>query len=80
MRVRMLVQLSGPTMALEPGDERDFPQAEAIRLVNAGFAAPVVEPQLERAVSEPVAETRFTSVLKLPDQAVEQRKGKKGRR
>ncbi len=50
MRVRMMVGLSGPTINLIPGDEADFPQAEALRLVEAGFAVPVVEAKIERAV------------------------------
>ena len=50
MRVRMMVGLSGPTINLIPGDEADFPQAEALRLVEAGFAVPVVEAKVERAV------------------------------
>lgn len=50
MRVRMMVGLSGPTINLIPGDEADFPQAEAMRLVEAGFAVPVVEAKIERAV------------------------------
>lgn len=50
MRVRMLVGLSGPAINLIPGDEADFPQAEALRFVDAGFAVPVAEPKVERAV------------------------------
>jgi hypothetical protein len=54
----MTVQLSGPTMALEPGDERDFPQDEAVRLVAAGFAVPVVAKVIEVALKEPSPEVR----------------------
>lgn len=43
MLIRMLVGLSGPTYTLDPGDEREFPQSEALRLINAGFAVPVTE-------------------------------------
>lgn len=56
-------------MALEPGDERDFPQDEAIRLIKAGFAVPVVTPEIERAVLPPPAESRRSSVLTLPEPA-----------
>lgn len=49
----MLVGLSGPTTALSPGDEADFPQAEAIRFIEAGFAVPVAEVAIERAVKAP---------------------------
>jgi len=49
MRVRMVVGLSGPAINLIPGDEADFPEDEALRLVQAGFAEPV-KPKTERAV------------------------------
>lgn len=58
MLVKMLVGLSGPAYSLGPGDERDFPQAEAVRLVDAGFAVPVAEQKIERAVAAPVYEKR----------------------
>lgn len=76
----MLVQLSGPAMALEPGDEREFPQDEAVRLIKAGYAAPVVTHEVERAVLPPPAETRFAGVLKLPDTASRERGHKRNRR
>lgn len=49
-RVRMTVGLSGPTYSLGPGDERDFPDAEARRLIAAGYAVAVQAPKVERAV------------------------------
>ena len=49
MKIQMLVGLDGNEYSLSPGDERDFPQAEAIRLIDAGFAAPVdVQPTEKR--------------------------------
>jgi hypothetical protein len=50
MLVRMVVGLSGPAANLSPGDEAEFPQAEALRLVEAGYAVPVAEARIERAV------------------------------
>lgn len=50
MRIRMTVGLSGPAYCLDPGDERDFPQDEAERLIAAGFAMPVREERVEKAV------------------------------
>ena len=42
MRLKMTTGLSGPTLCLGPGDEHDFEdEAEAARLVEAGFAEPV---------------------------------------
>lgn len=58
MLIRMLVGLSGLYFTLEPCDERDFPQAEALRLVSAGFAVPVAETPVETATRKPVAERR----------------------
>ena len=58
MLVRMLVGLSGPTYSLGPNDERDFPADEALRLIEAGFAVPVTDPAIERAVDRPIIERR----------------------
>ncbi|MBZ9973503.1 hypothetical protein LB517_28135 [Mesorhizobium sp. BR1-1-12] len=55
MLIKMLVGLSGSAYSLGPGDERDFPQDEALRLISAGFAVPVAEEKIERAVAVPVA-------------------------
>jgi hypothetical protein len=41
MLLKMTVGLSGPLFNLSPGDERDFDDAEAERLVAAGFAVKV---------------------------------------
>lgn len=51
MRIKMLVGLHGANLALEAGDE--YPNcdpAEARRLVEAGFAVPIAERKIERAV------------------------------
>ncbi|MER9883104.1 hypothetical protein [Mesorhizobium sp. M0118] len=58
MLIRMLVGLSGNAYSLGPGDERDFPQDEALRLISAGFAAPVAGIQIECAVQVPAPERR----------------------
>ncbi|MGI8706200.1 MAG: hypothetical protein ACR2JJ_10485 [Sphingomicrobium sp.] len=57
MRIRMTMSLAGPQYALAPGDEHEFPQDEAVRLIKAGFAVPVAEVKLERAV-KPMPERR----------------------
>ena len=54
----MLVGLSGPTITLSPGDEHSFPDDEALRFIQAGFAVPVTEQKTERAVKKPVLEKR----------------------
>ncbi|MGV6875921.1 hypothetical protein ACUSIJ_24955 [Pseudochelatococcus sp. B33] len=58
MKVRMKVGLSGPAYTLSPGDERDFPDGEAIRLITAGYADPAPGGGIERTVRAPPAETR----------------------
>lgn len=59
MEIRFLVGLSGNEYSLGPGDERDFPDNEAIRLIEAGFAVPVVEGRAEHAVKGAPAERRM---------------------
>lgn len=61
MLIEMTVGLSGPEYSLNPGDSREFPNDEALRLINAGFAVPVSAPQIERAVERPAIETRVSN-------------------
>lgn len=58
MLIRLTTGLSGPAYCLAPGDERDFPQDEALRLIAAGYAVPVAEARVETAVKEPAPERR----------------------
>ncbi|RWB65400.1 MAG: hypothetical protein EOQ49_32260 [Mesorhizobium sp.] len=58
MLVKMLVGLSGSAFSLGPGDEHDFPQDEALRLISAEYAVPVSETKIERAVALAPAERR----------------------
>lgn len=58
MLIKMLVGLSGPALLLQPGDEHDFPQDEALRLVSADYAVPVSEKKVERAVQMAAPERR----------------------
>lgn len=58
MLVRMLVGLSGNKYSLGPGDRHDFPQEEALRLIEAGYAVPAAEVELERAVANTAPERR----------------------
>ncbi|WP_439618314.1 hypothetical protein [Shinella sp.] len=59
MKIKMLVGLAGADFALSPQEETDrFGDAEAKRLVEAGYAAPVAEEVVERAVKPRVAEKR----------------------
>lgn len=65
MRVKMLVCMVGPKIALDPGDEYICGDAEGARLIAAGYAAPVIPvtvalaaPKLERAVKPKSREAR----------------------
>lgn len=58
MLVKMLVGLSGTEFCLQPGDEREFDDGEAARLIKAGFAAPVIAPKRETATRKNPKETR----------------------
>lgn len=55
----MTVGLSGPAFNLMPGNEHDFDEAEALRLIERGYAVPVAEVPREKAVRRrPAAEQR----------------------
>ncbi|MEG3144223.1 hypothetical protein U1839_06110 [Sphingomonas sp. RT2P30] len=58
MRVRMLTSMAGPDISMSVGDIYECDQAEAIRLIEAGFAAPEADAPKERAVKKGPAETR----------------------
>jgi hypothetical protein len=47
----MTTSIAGAGFVLHPGDEREFPDAEAMRLIAAEYAIPVAERKIERAVS-----------------------------
>jgi len=59
MKLKMLVSMAGVKFSLSPGDETErFGEKEAERLIAAGYAVPVAEPKVERAVKKPVREKR----------------------
>ena len=59
MKLRMLVSLAGADFALSHGDVTErFGGAEASRLIAAGYAEPVTEDKVERAVARPAREKR----------------------
>ena len=41
MRIKMLTSIAGQNFSLSPGDEADFSDDEAKRLIQAGYAEPV---------------------------------------
>lgn len=59
MKIKMLTSLAGDDFALSPGDETGrFENAEAQRLVEAGYAVPVVTDKVERTTKTPAPEKR----------------------
>jgi len=62
MRIKMMIQISGTSNGVPwptPGTEIDFPDADAITLLNSGAAVAVERcPVPEKAVAPKVEETR----------------------
>jgi len=54
----MLTSISGDGFAHHIGDEAEFDDAEAVRLVAAGAAVPVSDERVERTVLKAPAERR----------------------
>ncbi len=50
MQVRMIVCQAGVEFVRNPGDVLEVPQAEALRMIEAGIAVPVALAKQERAV------------------------------
>lgn len=51
MKIKMLTSQAGVDFVRNPGDELDVPDAEAIRMIEAGIAEPVrVEAKMEKTV------------------------------
>ena len=68
VKIRMIVSIAGSDFALSPGDVTDrFDAEEASRLIAAGYATPVAEPMLERAVKPQPAERRNGAPNKIRD-------------
>lgn len=57
MKIRYLVCMASNDYVIKPGDVRDVDAAEGTRLIEAGYAVPVVE-QRETATKKSVVETR----------------------
>ena len=58
MKIKLLVSLAGADAAFNAGGEHDWDNEDAIRLIEAGFAVPIAETKIERAVATPAAEKR----------------------
>ena len=59
MKIKMLTSMAGAEFALSVNEETDrFSEKEAIRLIDAGYAVPVGERKMERAVKASAPEKR----------------------
>jgi hypothetical protein len=58
MKVKLKTSLSGPDISLASGDIHECDEAEAGRLIEAGYAVPYDEKAAEKAVKTGPAETR----------------------
>lgn len=58
MRVRMLASFVGPTVDWPAGSEQEIGSAEAIRLIERGYAVPIADSVIETASAAPAPEKR----------------------
>ena len=59
MKIKMTASVCGPEYSLDAGEITErFDNAEAIRFIEAGFAVPVADEKIERAVKSPAVEKR----------------------
>jgi hypothetical protein len=49
MKIKLSTSIAGKTFAYAAGDEADFPEGEALDLIQRGSAVPVRQPKIERA-------------------------------
>lgn len=62
MKIKLLTGFAGADFSLSPGEETDrFTDAEAARMIEAGYAARVAEEGIETATKSPAAETRASA-------------------
>jgi hypothetical protein len=66
MKLRMLTSVAGADFALSPGDETErFSDGEAARMIEAGYAVPVRDVPVEKAVKPGAPETAARSTPKI---------------
>lgn len=59
MKIRMLTSFAGADFSLSVNEETErFSEAEAVRMIEAGYAVPVAERETERATKKPAQEKR----------------------
>jgi hypothetical protein len=59
MKIKMLAGFSGADFSVSPNEETErFSDNEARRMIDAGYAVPVVEEKREKAAKSPAPEKR----------------------
>lgn len=54
MKIKLLVSFAGADFAIDAGTETErFPDAEAVRMIEAGYAEPVAGGDVEKATRKP---------------------------
>jgi hypothetical protein len=57
MHIRFYAQLEGPDVSIQPGDEREWPDADARRLIDRGYADEIDPPIAARPKNPAVLRT-----------------------
>ena len=57
-KVKLTVSMAGANYTRDAGDEHECSEAEAKRLIEAGFAVPIAAPKKETTTAKAVKETR----------------------
>lgn len=79
MKLKMLTGMSGPKINLTRGDEHEFEDAEAIRLVRAGYASCTSEEDA-KSVAEAIAAAEKADAKKAERPATDAEKKAKGKK
>lgn len=66
MKLKMLTSMAGNGFAISRGAEWETDDKEAIRLIEAGFAVPLADTEIETTAVDPSAEKRVRARSKKP--------------
>ena len=77
MKLKMLTGLGGPDFTLVRNDEREFEEAEAQRLVEAGYAVAIEDPGAEAKKAAEAAEANKAAEAAEAKKAAEAAEAKK---
>lgn len=77
MKLKMTTSMAGPTMSLIRGDEHDFGDEEAVRIVRAGYAT-TTNANDEKSVKAAIAELEKAEAAAVEKAAAAKAKAEKG--